>query len=277
MQSSSAFRQTIIYFRKIVRIAFHEKFWKFIIFSTIISFLVSMVVGEKMFTTYESTKSGFFSFACASIWIGIFNSIQTICKEHEIIRADYRSGMKISSFVTANVVWQLAICLVQSAIMVFVSLVFVNYHGNGIIFENSMIEYFTTIFLITFGSDIMGLMISSISGNPTTAMTIMPFVLIIQLIMSGVLFEIDGWAEKVAYFTFSKWGMSAFGSIADLNNESYPLKLSQVFPQVIRLEAEACYEHTAVNLLTGWLWCVGICFVCYLICIISLKIRNHGS
>ena len=253
MQSSSAFRQTIIYFRKIVRIAFHEKFWKFIIFSTIISFLVSMVAGEKMFTTYESTKSGFFSFACASIWIGIFNSIQTICKEHEIIRADYRSGMKISSFVTANVVWQLAICLV------------VNYHGNGIIFENSMIEYFITIFLITFGSDIMGLMISSISGNPTTAMTIMPFVLIIQLIMSGVLFELDG------------WGMSAFGSIADLNNESYPLKLSQVFPQVIRLEAEACYEHTAVNLLTGWLWCVGICFVCYLICIISLKIRNHGS
>ena len=121
MRSSSAFRQVIIYFKKTIRIAFREKFWKFIVFSTIIALLVSMVVGENMFTTYESTKSGFFSFACASIWIGIFNSIQNICKEHEIIRAEYRSGTKLFSFVTANAMWQFVICFVQSVIFMVIT------------------------------------------------------------------------------------------------------------------------------------------------------------
>lgn len=277
MRSSSAFRQVIIYFKKTIRIAFREKFWKFIVFSTIIALLVSMVVGENMFTTYESTKSGFFSFACASIWIGIFNSIQNICKEHEIIRAEYRSGTKLFSFVTANAMWQFVICFVQSVIFMVITCIFVDYSGDGIILSNPLFEYFITIFLIMFGSDIMGIMISSISGNSTTAMTIMPFVLIIQLIMSGVLFELSGWSEKVAYATFSKWGMSAFGSIADLNSDAFPLKLSQAFPQVIKLESEACYEHSLKNLLTAWLWCIIISGFCYIASIVSLKIRNHGS
>lgn len=277
MSSSSVFTQTLIYFRKTVRIAFREKFWKFIIFAAIISLIVSMVVGEKMFTTYESTKSGFFSIACASIWIGIFNSIQNVCKEHEIIRAEYRTGTKLSAYITANVVWQFIICTVQSLILLSVSCIFVDYNSSGIIFSNPLPEYFITVLLLMFGSDIMGIMISSISGNPTTAMTIMPFVLIVQLIMSGVLFDLSGWTEKVAYITFSKWGMSAFGSIADLNSPEYPLRLSEAFPQVVKLEEEACYEHSASNLLISWAWCIGISLFCYIASIISLKIRNRDS
>lgn len=246
-------------------------------FALIISFIVAAVVGKDMFTTYESTKSGFFSIASAAIWIGIFNSIQNICKEHEIIRAEYRSGMKISSYITANILWQFIICLIQSCIILSVSLIFIDYNDNGILFGSAIIEYFITILFITFGADIMGIMISSISGSPTTAMTIMPFVLILQLIMSGVLFELSGWSEKISYITFSKWGMSAFGSIADLNSDEFPLKLSEAFPQVVKLETEDCYEHTKSNLLIAWGWSIGISVFCYIVSILSLKIKNRDS
>lgn len=277
MENASFISQTRVYFHKIIRIAFKEKFWKFIVFALIISLIVSAVVGEKMFTTYESTKSGFFSIASASIWIGIFNSIQNICKEHEIIRAEYRSGMRISSYITANVLWQFVICFIQSCILLIVSLIFIDYNSDGIVLGHALTEYFITILLMTFGADIMGIMISSIAGTPTTAMTIMPFVLILQLIMSGVLFDLDGWSEKISYITFSKWGMSAFGSIADLNSDEFPLRLSEAFPQVVKLETEGCYDHTSSNLFTSWGWCAGITAVCYTVSIISLKIKNRDS
>jgi len=277
LDNASFFTQTSIYFKKIRRIALKERFWKFIVFAAIISLLVSLVVGEDMFTTYESTKSGFFSIASAGIWIGIFNSIQNICKEHEIIRAEYRSGMKISAYITANVLWQFVICLIQSVLMMIICLIFIDFNKTGIIIGSAIAEYFITVLLITFGADIMGIMISSIAGSPTTAMTIMPFVLILQLIMSGVLFDLSGWSEKISYITFSKWGMSAFGSIADLNSDEFPLKLSEVFPQVVKLETEGCYGHSASNLITAWGWCAGISIFCYIVSIVSLKIKNHDS
>ncbi len=276
MENASFFQQTHVYFRKIRRIAFKERFWKFIVFAFIVSFLVAAVVGKDMFTTYESTKSGFFSIASASIWIGVFNSIQNICKEHEIIRAEYRSGMKISSYITATVLWQFILCLIQSVIILGVCYIFIDFNLDGVLMP-AMIEYFITIFLMIFGADVMGLMISSIAGSPTTAMTIMPFTLILQLIMSGVLFELGKWSEKIAYLTFSKWGMSAIGSIADFNSDKFPLEISKAFPNVTRLKAEEAYEHTASNVITAWVCCLGLAFLFYLVSIAALKIKNRDS
>ena len=277
MNNASLLSQIRVYYNKTRRIAIQEKFWKYILFSFVVSLIVSAVVGDEMFTTYEDTKSGFFAIASSVIWIGIFNSIQNICREHEIIRSEYRSGMKISAYITANVIWQFVVCLIQSLIILSVSMILIDYNKEGALLSNAIIEYFITIFLITFGADIMGIMISSISGTPATAMTIMPFVLILQLIMSGVLFDLTGWSKKISYITFSKWGMSAFGSTADLNNDVFPLKISKAFPQVVRLEKERCYDHIGSNIIKAWVWCIVIGIVCYLVSIISLKLRNRNS
>ena len=276
MGDSSFFTQTLIYYRKIRRIAFREKFWKFVVFALIISLLVAGVIKSDMFDTYESTKSGFFTIASAGIWIGIFNSIQSICKEHKIIRSDYRSGMKISSYVTANMIWQLVISIIQSFVLMGIFSMLIDFNSDGIILSSSWWEYYITVFLVTYGADVMGIMISSIAGNATTAMTIMPFVLILQLIMSGVLFDLSGWSEKLSYITFSKWGMSSLGSIADLNNNSdFPSKISETLKNIPPREVEDCYNHTLKNLLTSWSWCIGITIVCYFTSIISLKIKNR--
>ncbi|MBQ8410758.1 MAG: ABC transporter permease [Ruminiclostridium sp.] len=276
MEGASFSIQTSIYFKKIARIAIRENVWKFFIFSVIISFLVAAVVGEKMFTTFDSTKSGFFSITSSSIWIGIFNSIQSVCKEHDTIRDEYRSGARLSSYVTANVLWQLVVCFLQSVIILVVCTFFVDFNSDGVIFP-AILEYFITIFLLVFCADIMGIMISSIASTSTTAMTIMPFVLIIQLIMSGVLFKLEGWSEKISCITFSKWGMSAFGATAEMNSDDLPLAISEAFPNVFRIEKEAYYDSTVENILTAWGCCILIAIVCYFLSILSLKIKNKGS
>ena len=267
--------QTGVYFRKLHRIALQEHYWKFIIFAFVISFTVGAVVGGDMFTNYESTKSGFFSFTSAAIWIGIFNSIQSICREHDIIRSEYRSGMLLSAYITAHALWQLLICLIQSGIIAAAGMLFAGGGTEGLILP-APAEYFITVLLLCCGSDMLGLMISSAASDATAAMTVMPFVLILQLIMSGVLFDLSGWSEAVSCLTFSKWGMCAFGSIADLNDPALPLRLNEAFPNVVRLEPEKCYEHTPANLLTAWSVIAAIGLFCIVASGIILRLKNRS-
>jgi len=156
-------------------------------------------------------------------------------------------------------------------------MIYVDFPKTGIIFGNSIPEYFITLFLIIWGSDIMGIMVSAVASTPNVAMTAMPFVLILQLIMSGVMFSLKGWAEKIANITFSKWGMSAMGSIGDLNSEELPLSISLAFPNVIRLSTEPAYDAVPENLFMAWGIMLLISAVCILIAVLSLKIKNRGS
>lgn len=282
MNQVSFAKQTSVYFKKISRIAIRERVWKFILFAAIIAMIVAAVVSEKMFSNFESTKSGFFTLASACIWLGIFNSIQSICKEHDIVRSEYRQGMKLSSYISANILWQAVLCFIQCVIIFGVCIAFgffADSPSDGTI-TNAFVEYFITIYLLTFGSSVLGIMVSSISGTPTTAMTIMPFVLILQLIMSGVLFELSGLSEKVAYITYSKWGMSAFGSTADLNNLEHVM--AQKLPDMASMISEQyppedAYTREAATLIHAWLWCAGITIFSAVVSVIGLKIKNRDS
>ncbi len=181
MNNTSFVTQTHVYFKKLFRISLREKAWKYLVFAAIISMIVALIVGEDMFKTFESTNSGFFTLASACIWIGIFNSIQSICKEHEIIRAEYRQGMKMSAYVCAHVLWQMVLCLAQAIIIFIICCIFMHFDKSPHLLISPYVENFVTIYLLTLGAAVLGLMVSSISGTPTTAMTVMPFVLIVQL------------------------------------------------------------------------------------------------
>ena len=281
MNNVSFGKQTHVYFKKITRIAIRENAWKFVLFAAIIAAIVAGVVGKNMFENYDSTKSGFFTLSSAVIWLGIFNSIQSVCKEHDIIRSEYRQGMKMSSYICANILWQALLCFVQTLVIYIICIVMGYFSGcpdQGTMMP-AIIEYFITLYLLTFGASVMGIMVSSIAGNPTTAMTIMPFVLILQLIMSGAIFELEGIAKGVAYITYSKWGMSALGSTADLN--SLPLRMvkewtgSQPLPFQTPYKDEYAYE--AATTLIAWLWCFGISAVSAVVSVVALKIKNRDS
>ncbi len=269
------FTQVMTRLGKRMRLFVEEREWKLIVFAVIISWLICYVIGEDMFTTYESTKSGFFTIVSAAIWIGIFNSIQSVCKEHDTIRTEVRSDNRVSAYTIGNVIFDLIICTVQAGIFTAMCYYFIDFPEAGIVFDNAKIEYFISLLLIIWSSDVMGIMISSLVSNPTVAMTVMPFVLILQLIMSGVLFELTGNVEKVANITVGKWGMSAMGSIGNLNNPELPLSWSLIFPQVVRYTTEPDYEFIADNLYKAWENMGIIVLVCIVVSIIALKIRDR--
>ena len=63
----------------------------------------------------------------------------------------------------------------------------------------------------------LGLMVSSLVRTTMTAMTIVPFLLIFQLIFSGNFFSL-GRADFVKYFTISHWGMDGMCIIGQYNS-----------------------------------------------------------
>ena len=52
----------------------------------LIAILLKIVADKDIFKIYESTKSMLFALSCSGIWIGMFNSIQEICKERVILK-----------------------------------------------------------------------------------------------------------------------------------------------------------------------------------------------
>jgi len=277
MAKTSVLKQIPVYTSKNFRLFKNQKDWKFILISVLVSLIVSVIIKKNMFVNYDDTKSGFFAMVSAAIWIGLFNSVQSVCREHDTITSEYRSGLHISSYISARILFDLCLCLVQSVIMLVICNIFIDFPSAGLVSGHSAGDYFVTLFLIIWCSDIMGVMISSVVSSANAAMTIMLFVLILQLVMSGVLFELSNFNDMVANITFSKWGMSAMGTIGNLNDENLPFKISEVFPNVVRFEQEEAYEYTKYNLIHSWevIGLIGLCSA--VISVVSIKIRNRGT
>ena len=214
---TSRFKQVGIYVGKHFRLFKNEKGWKMLIFAAVIALTVSCVLGGGVFKYDLDTTSGFFAIVSACIWIGIFNSIQAICKERAIIKREHRTGLHISAYVVSHLIYQGILCFLEAILMIGISAIFLRYPSYSFL-GSAYIEFFITYFLLIFTADALGLAISSIVKTPSVAMTIMPFVLIIQLVFAGVIFSLTGPVKYVANATISKWGLNAACISADYNN-----------------------------------------------------------
>ena len=222
MERASRVQQAGIYFGKCRRAFVNEKGWKNLISTLIISILIIAVVPESMLYSYGATRNGCFAMICACIWIGIFNSIRVICREREILKREHRTGLHMSSYVAARWLFEACLCAVE-ALPVTVLVWIVNrghFIEQGILLPPTL-ELFISFFLITFSADALALVISAVVNDENTAMTVMPFALIIQLIMSGMVFELKGIPEKVSTLTISRWGLNAICTSADVNQMAF--------------------------------------------------------
>ncbi len=214
------------------------------------------IAGENMFLNFESTKSACFILVCAAIWGGLFNSIQTVVKERSNVKRDYVSGaLRIECFMLSRAIIQLVLCAIQSAVLCISFLGVEAIYGNelpaeGLLFASPLPEYYITVFLVMYASDTMGLMISCIVKSEQLASQLSPYILIVQLLFSGVLFEMKGAASSFSALMVSRWGMEALGSTSDLNG--LPLRIQEEFPMIPH-EADDAFLYTAEHLTDVWL------------------------
>lgn len=224
--------------------------------------------GEKMFVTMEGTRAGCFILICAAIWCGLFNAIQVVVKERPNIRRDYTSGsVRIGCYTTSRALVQLGLCIIQTAVLVMSIPMISEVYDNTIpeealVLSGPIPEYFVSLLLVMYAADTMGLMISSFVKSEQLASQLSPYILIVQLLFSGVLFELKDNASSVSALMLSRWGMEAMGNISDLN--AMKSAIAEKIPGYATPFSES-YEHTPVHLKKTWLILVVFCVVPLLI------------
>lgn len=189
----------------------------------IIGLLLTLVAGPDIYQKFTETQSILFTLMSGGIWMGLLNTIQEVNKERVILKREYMGNLKLPVYMLSKYIVQGVISLVQAVILV-VTFVLVKGTPNckGVIISNATVEIIVLIFLTIYASAGMGLLLSSITKSADRAMSIAPFVLIIQLIFSGILFELTGATDKISYVTFSRWAMESIGSTCDLNELEPP-------------------------------------------------------
>ena len=208
-----------IYLRKLLRMFVYQNEWKTFPMAALVAGIVALVIRGSMFVTMEGTIRGSFAIACVCLWNGCFNSIQVICRERDIIKREHRSGMHISSYIISHMIYQAILCILQTGLTINIFLMMqMKFPVEGMFFPLMIMDLSVTIFLITYASDMMALLISCIAHTTTAAMTVMPFILIFQLVFSGGFFELPQWSTFLSNMTISNYGLRCINVQADYDN-----------------------------------------------------------
>lgn len=231
----------------------------------LIGVLLFIVAGENLFdvfsddpeiaaNAYSQTKSIMFTLSCAAIWIGLFNSIQEICRERSILKREYMANLRLPVYMGSKVSIQALIGLIQAFLLTMTFLLLVEHFKNGgeiSLYHDSLqtlfgggahlvgigayVEVILAVWVTILAAMSLGLIVSSIVKTGDKAMVVAPFLLIVQLLFSGFLFSLEGVGKLISNITISKWSVDALCTItnigeineafhpvqADLDNESF--------------------------------------------------------
>jgi hypothetical protein len=105
-------------------------------------------------------------------------------------------------------------------------------------FGHPLITIFLTVWLGALAGMALGLMVSAGAESADRAMSLVPYLLITQLVLCGVLFNLHG-ISFISWFMPARWSVSGLGGIAGLSAAT--LK-----------ESSGLYPHTGAGLFFNW-------------------------
>lgn len=245
-KSKSFFNQFLTLLKRRLKTLFNNKQQLLLLLgqAPIIGFFMTLVVTDNLFYSYEETKSFLFGLSIASIWLGLLNAIQEICKEKVILKKEFMADLRLSAYISSKVVYLMLAGLIQAILLIAAFAIVVDVPQMGIVF-NWFIEMTFISFITIISASSLGLLVSIIAKDSSVA-TIMPALLVVpQLLFSGIIFPLEGVVEKISNVILGRWSVEAFGTTNDLN--SLISVVQETIPGYIR-ESESYYTFTVEHL-----------------------------
>ena len=162
-----------------------------------------------------------FNLVIGATWIGMSSSAREIVRELPQFRRERAAGLSLSAYLASKVVVLGAITILQ--IVVYVLIATAAQHGpnDAIALGSGRLELAVDVAVAAFAGMCLGLLISATVRTSEQAMTVLPVVLIAQMVLaSGAVFP--DVAERVGLrqareVVSAQWGFSAAAATADLN------------------------------------------------------------
>lgn len=236
----------------------------------IIAGLMALVIKAGAVTgseaTFASARPVMFMLATIAVWFGIINAAREITKEIPIYRRERLANLRIFPYVMSKVVVLTLLVIIQSTLLLGIVCGKVTMPDMGIM-TNATVELFITTFLGSLAGLALGLLISTVAATPDRAISMVPLALIPQILLSGVIFKLEGSAEILSWFTIGRWAMDAYGAIINLNDLPRPGLTSESFDE---------YTSSMEHLVGRWVILVVYTVVCLALTAWSLRRKDQA-
>jgi ABC transport system ATP-binding/permease protein len=217
-----------------------------------VALLTRLAVGGTV--DWSQNFAPMFVFGCAAVWFGMIGAVRELVKEKAIWRREFLAGGSMPAYLASKVVVLGTLAAIQ-ALTLTVTVWWTmglpkggttvlpdgttSVLPNGGPFGHPLITIFLTVWLGALAGMALGLMVSAGAESADRAMSLVPYLLITQLVLCGVLFNLHG-ISFISWFMPARWSVSGLGGIAGLNAAT--LK-----------ESSGLYPHTGIGLLFNWI------------------------
>jgi energy-coupling factor transporter ATP-binding protein EcfA2 len=183
---------------------------------------------------YAAALVMYFILACAAFWVGISNAIQEVCKERNVLKREYMTGVKLDTYVLSKLLVMLPISAIQAFLLYSIVALVAGTPPRGLLVVYPYAEMLVTCFLTIFAASAMGIFISALSKDAAKAMALAPILMVPQLLFSGAIIPVESPPLQVlSWATICRWPLQAYGSIEDFK------------AMAVRDDEQAAKDHVA--------------------------------
>ncbi len=160
----------------------------------VLAFILSYLV--KFYNTDVSNKEGYifrenenmpaylFMSVVVALFIGLTVSAEEIIRDRKILKRESFLNLSRSSYLASKILIMFALSAIQTATFVLV--------GNGVLEIKGMwMDYWLVLFTTSCFANMLGLNISSAFNSAVTIYILIPFLIIPQLLLSGVIVKFE--------------------------------------------------------------------------------------
>ena len=199
--------------------------------------LLTALVAPKPLVWNLKGSGPLFVFGCSAVWFGMINAVRELVKERTIWRREELAGANSVAYLSSKVVVLGALAAVQSVTSLVVLDLTLGLPSHSPI-GNPFFGMALTLWLANLAGMAIGLAVSALAPSSDRAMSIVPYLLITQLVLCGVLFPL-GAVTPLSWLMPARWAVSALGGIAGLS----AAELHQ---------SSGLYPSSAAGLLGNW-------------------------
>jgi ABC transport system ATP-binding/permease protein len=207
--------------------------------------LLTALAVPKPFSWVTAGSAPLFVFGCAAVWFGMIGAVRELVKEKPIWHREFLAGGDMPAYLASKVAVLGALAGFQALTLTVAADWTLGLPARNGPLGHPFMTFFITLWLAILSGMALGLLVSAASASADRAMSLVPYLLITQLVLCGVLFRL-GAVTFVSWIMPARWSVSALGGVAGLS--------------AARLhETSGLYPHSAAGLVSNWLMLLILC------------------
>ena len=147
----------------------------------------------------------------SAIWFGANNAAREIVGELAIYRRERMFNLKLMPYIGSKMIVLTLFSAIQAGI--YIAILWLRYRGSEVPLEHPL-KLFSWMVLVSASATALGLALSAKVDSTEKVMTLVPIVLLPQIMLAGVVARVsNAMVECLSYLALSRWAMNGFGLI----------------------------------------------------------------